>query len=119
MDKVNLAEKFDLFSAYWQPKIIAECNGHHVKLVKFQGSFDWHQHEKEDELFLVVKGSFDMRFKDKTVPLKEGELIVVPKGVTHCPFAKEEVQVLVFEPAGTLNTGDQVTGKTVENPEFI
>jgi len=119
MEKINLSEKFGLFNEYWQPKIVAECNGQHVKLVKFQGSFDWHQHENEDELFLVIKGAFEMQFRNKTIPLKEGELLVVPKSIEHCPIAEEEVHCLVFEPAGTLNTGDQVTSKTVENPEIL
>ena len=119
MDKINIDEKFSLFTEYWQPKIIAQCNGQHVKLAKFQGSFDWHQHENVDELFLVVKGSFDMQFRDQTITLNEGEIIVVPRGKEHCPMAEEEVQVLVFEPVGTLNTGNQITDKTIKNPEVL
>jgi mannose-6-phosphate isomerase-like protein (cupin superfamily) len=106
MEKINLAEKFSLFSEYWNPKIAGELNGPQVKLVKFKGPFVWHHHEHEDELFYVVKGSFDMEFRDKTVTINEGEFIIVPKGVEHRPNAKEEVQVMLFEPAATLNTGN-------------
>ncbi|MGA7990903.1 MAG: cupin domain-containing protein [Thermoanaerobaculia bacterium] len=104
--KVNLKEKLALFSTHWDPKIVAELNGQHVKLVKFEGPFTWHKHEKEDELFLVVDGSFDMEFRDRTVRLEAGELIVVPRGVEHRPVAGKEAHVLLFEPASTLNTGD-------------
>ena len=106
MEKINVAEKFSLFSDYWSPQIAGELNGQQVKLVKFKGPFTWHHHENEDELFYVVKGSFDMEFPDKTVTLNEGEFIVVPRGVEHRPNAKEEVHVLLFEPATTLNTGN-------------
>ena len=106
MNKVNLAEKFSSFSEHWSPKIAGELNGQHVKLVKFQGPFTWHHHEQEDEMFLVVKGSFIMEFRDKNVTLNEGEFIIVPCGVEHRPNAPQEVEVLLFEPAGTLNTGN-------------
>lgn len=106
MNKVNLAEKFSSFSEHWSPKIAGELNGQHVKLVKFQGPFTWHHHEQEDEMFLVVKGSFIMEFRDKNVTLNEGEFIIVPRGVEHRPNAPKEVEVLLFEPAGTLNTGN-------------
>ena len=106
MEKVNVAEKFTLFNDYWSPQIACELNGQHVKLVKFKGPFTWHHHDHEDELFYVVKGSFDMEFRDKTVTLNEGEFIVVPRGVEHRPNAQEEVHVLLFEPATTLNTGN-------------
>jgi mannose-6-phosphate isomerase-like protein (cupin superfamily) len=112
MEKINLAEKFSLFSEYWNPKIAGELNGQQVKLVKFKGSFVWHQHEHEDELFYVVKGSFDMEFRDKTVTINEGEFIIVPKKVEHRPNAKEEVQVMLFELATTLNTGNVRNEKT-------
>jgi len=104
--KVNLAEKFARFSAHWQPKVVGELNGQHVKLVKFQGPFTWHHHEHEDELFLVVRGRFRMEFRDHAVELEQGELLIVPRGVEHRPVADEEVEVLLFEPAGTLNTGN-------------
>ncbi len=106
MEKINVAEKFTLFNDYWSPQIVGELNGQHVKLVKFKGPFTWHHHDHEDELFYVVKGSFDMEFRDKTVTLTEGEFIVVPRGVEHRPNAKEEVHVMLFEPATTLNTGN-------------
>ncbi|MBC7849935.1 MAG: cupin domain-containing protein [Chitinophagaceae bacterium] len=119
MDKINLAEKMALFAEHWSPRIVGELNGQHVKLVKFKGPFVWHHHENEDELFYVVKGSFDMEFRDRTVTLKEGELLIVPKGVEHRPNAPEEVQVMLFEPADTLNTGNTINERTVSNPEQI
>ena len=106
MEKINLSEKFALISEYWSPKIAGELNGQHVKLVKFRGPFTWHHHENEDELFLVIKGSFVMELRDKNITLNEGEFLVVPRGVEHRPNAAEEVEVLLFEPAGTLNTGN-------------
>lgn len=106
MDKVNLQEKLASFSDHWNPRIVAELNGQHVKLVKFQGPFVWHHHENEDELFLVVKGRFRMEFRDRDVWLEEGELLVVPRGVEHRPVAEGEVQVMLFEPASTVNTGN-------------
>ena len=105
MDKVNLAEKFALFSDYWSPRIIGDLNGQQVKLVKLQGPFVWHHHDTEDELFLVVKGRFRMEFRNRAVWLEEGELIIIPRGVEHRPVADEEAQVLLFEPASTVNTG--------------
>jgi mannose-6-phosphate isomerase-like protein (cupin superfamily) len=106
MSKVNLEEKFSLFTQHWQPKIVGELNGQQVKLVKFQGEFVWHHHESEDEMFLVVKGRFRMDFTDRSEWLEEGEFIIVGRGVEHRPFAEEEVCVLLFEPASTLNTGN-------------
>lgn len=110
INKVNLGEKFALFSTHWDPKIVGELNGQHVKLVKFKGDFVWHHHEAEDELFLVVQGSFTMQFRDRGIELNAGELIIVPRGVEHRPVAREEAHVLLFEPASTLNTGN-VTGE--------
>ena len=104
--KVNLAEKFALFGEHWRPKVVAELNGQEVKLAKFQGAFVWHKHDAEDELFLVVKGSFRMEFRDHETTLEAGEFLVVPRGVEHRPVADEEVEVLLFEPAGTKNTGN-------------
>ncbi|MEO6393387.1 MAG: cupin domain-containing protein [Pyrinomonadaceae bacterium] len=106
MSKVNLSEKFGVFSEHWKPKLVGELNGQHVKLVKFQGSFVWHQHEAEDEMFLVIRGRFRMEFRDRSEWLEEGEFIIVPRGVEHRPVADEEVEVMLFEPAGTINTGD-------------
>jgi mannose-6-phosphate isomerase-like protein (cupin superfamily) len=106
MEKVNLTEKFSRIQEAWSPKIAAELNGQSVKLVKLKGEFVWHHHEKEDELFLVVKGSLVIKFRDRDVTLGEGEFIVVPAGVEHKPVAEEEAHVLLFEPASTLNTGN-------------
>ena len=114
MGKVNLAEKFALFADHWSPKIVGELNGQQVKLVKFVGEFVWHKHEREDELFLVIRGRFRMDFRDRQIWLEEGEFLIVPKGVEHRPAADEEVQVLLFEPATTLNTGDVREGRTAE-----
>lgn len=117
MEKVNLAEKLSLFHDYWNPKIVGDLNGQQVKLVKFKGEFVWHKHDNEDELFYVVKGSFTMEFRDKTVEVNEHEFLIVPKGVEHRPVAENEVSVMLFEPANTLNTGDtrgELTRDTLE-----
>ncbi|HSG40604.1 MAG TPA: cupin domain-containing protein [Thermoanaerobaculia bacterium] len=119
MEKVNLRQKLDSFSEHWSPKVVAELNGQHVKLAKFQGEFVWHHHEHEDELFLVLKGRFRMDFRDRQVWLEEGEFLVVPRGVEHRPVAEEEVQILLFEPASTLNTGNVEDERTVHELERI
>ena len=106
MDKININEKLSLFNDYFNPRIVAELNGQHVKLVKFQGEFVWHKHEHEDEMFFVLKGQFKMEFRDKTVEIKENEFLVVPRNVEHRPVAETEVAIMLFEPANTLNTGD-------------
>lgn len=106
MHKVNVLEKMELVSDYWNPRIVGELNGQHVKLVKFQGPFTWHHHENEDELFYVVKGSFVMELRDQNIELNQGDFLVVPKGVEHRPNAAEEVWVMLFEPVTTLNTGN-------------
>ena len=106
MDKVNLAAKLAAFEERWQPRIVGELNGQHVKVVKLQGEFVWHHHEHEDELFLVVKGSMKIELRDQTIDLAEGEFFIVPRGVEHRPVAESETHVLLFEPAGTLNTGN-------------
>ncbi|HMI79517.1 MAG TPA: cupin domain-containing protein [Ferruginibacter sp.] len=106
MKKVNLAEKFSLFHDHCNPRIIGELNGQHVKAVKLKGEFVWHSHEHEDELFLVIKGKFNMELRDKTVEINEGEFFIVPRAVEHKPVAQEEVHILLFEQATTLNTGD-------------
>ncbi|PKV63307.1 cupin domain-containing protein [Pontibacter ramchanderi] len=105
-EKINLAEKFALIPDHWNPRIAGELNGQQVKLAKFKGAFDWHHHEHEDELFLVVKGSFEMQFRDRAITLQPGEFLIVPRGVEHRPVASEEAEVLLFEPATTLNTGN-------------
>jgi mannose-6-phosphate isomerase-like protein (cupin superfamily) len=117
--KINLAEKLALFSEHWSPKVVAGLNGQEVKLVKFKGAFTWHHHEREDELFLVIRGRFRMEFRDSAVELAQGEMIVVPRGVEHRPVADEEVHVLLFEPADTLNTGNVRDERTVARPERI
>jgi mannose-6-phosphate isomerase-like protein (cupin superfamily) len=119
IEKVNLADKFAQFTDHWSPRIAGELNGQQVKLVKFAGPFTWHAHEAEDELFFVVKGSFDMEFRERTVTLREGEFLIVPRGVEHRPNAREEVWVMLFEPATTLNTGNVEDAFTVKNPEKI
>ena len=115
-DKGNLTEKFAAFTEHWTPKIVAELNGQHVKLSKFKGAFVWHSHEHEDEMFLVHHGSFRMEFRDRTVHLSEGDFLVVPRGVEHRPVSDEEVHVVLFEPAGTLNTGNVLDERTVSEP---
>ena len=120
MNKVNLADKFALFTEHWRPKIVGDLNGQQVKLVKFAGEFVWHRHEHEDELFLVVRGAFTMQFRDRQVDLRQGEFLVVPRGVEHRPVAAEEVWVMLLEPAGTLNTGNvRDAAKTAESLERI
>ena len=106
MEKVNLAEKFSMFNDYCNPRIIGELNGQHVKAVKLKGEFVWHSHEHEDELFLVIKGKFNMELRDKTVTINEGEFFIVPRAVEHKPVAEEEVHILLFEPTSTVNTGE-------------
>jgi mannose-6-phosphate isomerase-like protein (cupin superfamily) len=112
MDKVNLAEKLASFSEQWQPRIVGELNGQHVKVVKLQGEFVWHQHEAEDELFLVLTGAMTIQLRDRDVELQSGEFFIVPRGVEHRPVAVEEAEVLLFEPAGTLNTGNVENERT-------
>lgn len=113
MEKVNLLEKFAQFQEPWQPKLVGELNGQHVKVVKLQGPFVWHHHDTEDELFLVARGQFDMELRDRTITLQEGELLIVPHGVEHRPVAREECWVVLFEPASTLNTGNVRNERTV------
>ena len=108
MEKVNLAEKLALFSEPWQPKIVAELNGQHVKLAKFRGDFVWHSHDETDEVFIVLDGGIAIEFRDGKVELKSGEMFVVPKGLEHKPFAENECKIMLVEPAGTVNTGDAV-----------
>ncbi len=119
MEKINLAEKLAHVSDYWSPKIVGEVNDFHVKIVKFQGEFLWHHHEKEDEMFLVVKGTMRMRFRERDVLVNEGEFIIVPRGVEHMPVAEGEVHVVLFEPKSTLNTGNVRNERTVAKLERI
>lgn len=119
MRPISLAEKLALISTHWDPKIVAELNGQHVKLVKILGEFVWHHHEHEDELFLVLRGSFRMEYRDRRVELREGDMVVVPRGVEHRPVAEHECSILLFEPAGTLNTGNAGGDLTKSRPGWI
>ena len=111
MDKVSLIEKLGLISEHWRPKVVGELNGQEVKLAKFKGTFVWHHHDHEDELFLGVSGRFSVEFRDRTVEVGPGELIIVPRGIEHRTVAEEEAAVLIFEPAATRNTGNIVDGE--------
>ena len=119
MSPVNLRQKLSLFQDHWNPRIVAELNGQHVKVVKFQGEFVWHAHEAEDELFLVLEGSFQMHFRDRIVDVGEGEFLVVPRGVEHRPVAEQEVSVLLFEPAAIQHTGNVESALTVHEQQRI
>ena len=119
MDIVDLKEKFSLFDEYWKPKIVGELNGQYVKLAKLKGEFVWHQHENEDELFMLVKGSLKIRLKAKDIDLTEGQFFIIPRGVEHLPVAEEECHVVLFEPKSVLNTGNIKNEKTVEELESI
>lgn len=118
-EKVNLAEKYSRFSDCWSPKIIGDLNDSYVKAAKFQGEFTWHRHENEDELLMVIRGSITIQFRDRDVVLNEGEFFIVPKGTEHCPKAEGTADVLLLEPKSTLNTGDIINERTVENLEWI
>jgi mannose-6-phosphate isomerase-like protein (cupin superfamily) len=114
MTPVSLRDKLAAFHDHWKPRTIGELNGQAVKLVKFQGPFVWHHHEHEDELFLVLEGEFIMQFRDRNVMVREGEFLIVPHGVEHCPLAETEASVLLFEPITTRNTGNILNERTVE-----
>lgn len=114
MDVINLSQKFNLFHEHWSPRIVGELNESHFKLAKLKGEFVWHQHEKEDELFLVIKGTLVIKLRDRDLTIHEGECVIIPRGVEHCPVADEEVHVMLLEPKSTVNTGDQVNERTVE-----
>jgi mannose-6-phosphate isomerase-like protein (cupin superfamily) len=117
--KLSLAEKFAAIHDQWNPRVVGELNGQQVKLVKLRGAFVWHHHEHEDELFLVHRGSFRMEFRDRTVELAAGDMLIVPRGVEHRPVADAEVEVLLFEPSTTLNTGNLVNERTIRNPKHL
>ena len=124
MQKISLADKLSAFQEHWSPKIVGELNGQHVKLVKFQGEFVWHHHDAEDEMFLVLQGRFRMDYREpsgaeQSLEISAGEFVIVPRGAEHRPYAAEEVHVMLFEPAGTLNTGNARTDLTVDAPAFI
>jgi mannose-6-phosphate isomerase-like protein (cupin superfamily) len=117
--KVNLNEQFAGIKEYWQPLVVGELNGQEVKLTKLKGEFVMHHHEDEDEMFLVVSGTLEIVFEDRTEVLEKGEFLVIPRGIPHMPVAKEEVEIILFEPASTRNTGNVVNERTVENPRSI
>jgi len=119
MNTVNLKTKFNFFSDHWKPRIIGEVNDCYLKAVKVKGDFVWHHHENEDELFLVVKGTLRMKFRDHEAVIKEGEFIIVPRGVEHCPVADEEAHIVLIEPKSTLNTGNVTNERTVAELERI
>ena len=118
-DKINLAAKLALIREHWSPKVVGELNGQQVKLVKFLGPFVWHHHDVEDELFYVVRGRFRMEFRDRSVWVEQGEFLIVPRGVEHRPVADQEVEVMLFEPATTLNTGNVRNERTIAAPERL
>ena len=108
IQKINIKEKFDVFSDYWNPRVVGKLNGQLVKLVKFKGEFVWHKHDHEDEMFLIINGEFNMELRDKTLTISKGDFIIIPKGTKHRPVANNEVHVMLFEPESTLNTGNSV-----------
>ncbi len=119
MGKINLVQKFSLFDEYWKPKIVGELNDAYIKVVKLKGEFVWHQHATEDELFLLIEGRLRILLRDGEVNLAPGELVIIPKGIEHCPVADEEAQVVLMEPKTTLNTGEVNNERTVIKPEWI
>src|ERR1700688_474612 len=119
METVNLQQKFAKFSEHYKPHVIGEVNDCYVKVVKLKGEFIWHHHEDEDELFLVVKGTLRMKFRDREAVVREGEFVIVPRGVEHCPVADDEVHIVLIEPKSTLNTGNSVNKRTAPKLELI
>ena len=119
INKVNLKSKFDLINNFWSPKIVGELNGQHVKIAKFKGEFIMHNHQDEDELFFVINGTLYIELKSKVLELKSGEFIIIPRGVDHKPYSKNEVSVLLFEPKSTLNTGNVNNEFTISNIKKI
>ncbi len=119
MQTINLRNKFDLFSDYCNPRVIGEVNDCQVKAVKLKGEFIWHHHDNEDELFLVVKGTLRMKFRNREAVVREGEFVIVPRGVEHCPVADEEVHIVLIEPKSTLNTGNITNERTIAQLEQI
>jgi mannose-6-phosphate isomerase-like protein (cupin superfamily) len=117
--KINISQKLSQFKDHWNPRIIGELNQQHVKLAKIKGEFIWHKHEDEDEMFLVLKGTLKIEFRDRTETIQENEIIIVPKGVEHKPIAEEEVSIMLFEPATTINTGALENERTRKNLESI
>ena len=121
MYSISLKQKFELFNEYWTPKILGKFNGQLIKIAKLKGEFIWHNHENEDELFFIVKGKLEIRYRDNTVHLSEGDIHIVPKGTDHLPIANKECWVMLVEPIGTKHTGNNITIKTIDesNQEWI
>ena len=119
MKKVNVAEKLSLFSDHWNPRIVGQLNGQHIKIAKIKGEFVWHKHDDEDEMFFVIEGKFSMEFRDKTIQLDKGEFLIVPRGTEHKPVANEEASIMLFEPETTLNTGNSIGILTREKLESL
>jgi len=119
MKKINLEDKLSKFSEHWSPKVIAEMNDYQFKLVKIEGEFVWHDHPDTDEVFIVIEGTMKIEFEDRTIELNEGEMLVVPKGVRHKPYAEEECKVMLVEPRGVVNTGDAEGDLTAPNDDWI
>ena len=119
MKKINLEDKLSKFSEHWSPKVIAEMNDYQFKLVKIEGEFVWHEHPDTDEVFIVIEGTMKIEFEDRTIELSEGEMLVVPKGVRHKPYAEEECKVMLVEPRGVVNTGDAEGDLTAPNDDWI
>jgi len=119
VEKVNLAEKFELFSEHWQPKLLGQLNDYDIRIAKIQGDFVWHTHDDTDEFFFIVKGQMEMVLRDKTIELEAGDIFVVPRGVEHKPYAPDECHILMLEPQGTLNTGADVNDRSVVELERI
>ena len=119
MKKINISQKLAQFNDHWNPRIIGELNKQHVKLAKIKGEFIWHKHDHEDEMFLVLKGTLKIEFRDRTETIQENEIIIVPKGVEHKLIAEEEVSIMLFEPATTINTGALENERTRKNLESI
>lgn len=119
MKKINLEDKLSKFSEHWSPKVIAEMNDYQFKLVKIEGEFVWHDHPDTDEVFIVIEGTMQIEFEDRTIELSEGEMLVVPKGVRHKPYAEEECKVMLVEPRGVVNTGDAEGDLTADNDVWV
>jgi len=119
IEKVNIEEKLSRINDYWNPRIIGELNGQQVKVTKLKGEFVWHKHDSEDEMFFIIKGELEMQLREGSINIKPGEFIIIPKGMEHRPVARDEVHLILFEPASTLNTGNVRNDFTKEKLERI
>ena len=119
MKKINLNEKYSKFSKHWSPRIIAEMNDYQFKLAKIKGEFIWHKHKDTDETFIVLDGNMSIKLRKKTINLSAGEMFVVPKGIEHKPYSEKECKILVIEPKGVINTGDEINKLTINNEQWI